>query len=120
MDAIDVSGGVYESIDMIIQPPDKPHGLFTNNALMIKNAIKAVVPVIVAGNIKDPFTAKKILDDGKADIIAFGRAFIADADFSKKAETGRAREINTCTGCNKGCIDRLFEGKDILCTINPE
>ena len=120
IDAIDVSGGVFESIDMIIQPSDKPHGLFANNALMIKNAIKAVVPVIVAGNIKDPFMAKKILDDGKADMIAFGRAFIADADFSRKAETGRTGEITTCTGCNKGCIDRLFEGKDISCTINPE
>ena len=120
INAIDISGGVFEFIDMIIQPSDKPHGLFANNALMIRNAIKAVVPVIVAGNIKDPFTAKKILDDGKADMIAFGRAFLSDADFPKKVQTGRSAEINTCTGCNQGFIDRLFEGKDISCVINPE
>lgn len=120
IDAIDISGGVYESRDMIVQSSEMPHGIFADNAQRVKEAVNGSVPVIVAGNIKDPFTAKRILDDGKADMIAFGRALLSDADFSKKAEAGKSEEINTCTGCNEGCIDRLFDGKDISCVINPE
>jgi len=118
--AIDVSGGVYESKKMVVQSPDMAHGIFADNASAIKKSIKAAVPVIVAGNIKDPYMAKTILDDGKADMIALGRALLADPDFPNKIETGRAEEINSCTGCNQGCIDRLFEGHDISCVMNPE
>ncbi len=120
IDAIDVSGGVYESKEMIVQSPDMAHGIFADNASVIRKSIKAAVPVIVAGNIKDPYMAKKILDDGKADMIALGRALLADADFPIKTETGREEEINSCTGCNQGCIDRLFGGHDISCIMNPE
>jgi NADPH-dependent 2,4-dienoyl-CoA reductase/sulfur reductase-like enzyme len=29
-------------------------------------------------------------------------------------------ELRQCIGCNRGCIDRLFKGLDVRCTINPE
>ena len=119
IDAIDVSGGVYESNEMIIQPADMPQGIFADNASLIRTAIGACVPVIVAGNIKNPYKAKEILDEGKADIIALGRAFLADADFPIKVMMGKEKEIRICKGCNNGCIGRLFEDKDLSCVINP-
>ena len=119
IDAVDVSGGVFESSEMIIQPADMPQGIFADNASSIRAAIGARVPVIVAGNIKDPYKATEILDEGKADMIALGRAFLADADFPIKIMTGKEKEIRICKGCNEGCTGRLFEDKAIFCVINP-
>lgn len=120
VDAISVSGGVYESSKMIVQSPLVAEGVFADNAGVIKEAINAAVPVMVAGNIKDPYTAESILDEGKTDMIALARALLADADFPNKAQTGRTEDIDSCTGCNQGCIDRLFAGEDISCTMSDD
>merc|ERR1711965_285638 len=47
------------------------------------------------------------------------RPFLADADFVRKARTGRADEINTCIGCNQACLDHTFGGKITSCLVNP-
>lgn len=120
VNAISVSGGVYESSKMIVQSPLVADGVFADNAAVIKAFIKAAIPVIVAGNIKDPYTAEKILEEGSADMIGLARALLVDADFPRKAQTGKAQEIDTCTGCNQGCIERLFAGQDISCTISDD
>lgn len=32
---------------------------------------------------------------------------------------GRADEINTCTGCNQACLDRIFTERAATCLVNP-
>jgi len=119
IDAIHVSGGVYESAAMIIQPAAVPQGVYVSNAAAIKEAIGSRVPVIVVGRIKDPAMAADIIHDGKADMIAMGRALLADPDLPSKLQAGTPEEIRRCIGCTQACIDRLFQDQDIACLGNP-
>ncbi len=118
IDALHISGGVYESSAMIIQPAAIPQGCFVENAAAIKEAINGEVPVIVVGRIKDPVMAEQILREGKADLVAMGRALLADPELPKKVSEDKVEEIRKCIGCNQGCIDRLFQDLDITCLAN--
>lgn len=118
IDAIHISGGVYESAAMIIQPAAVPQGCYVANADAIKKAIGGKVPIIVVGRIKDPVAAEEILRTGKADLVAMGRALLADPELPNKVAQGRYDDIRKCIACNQGCIDRLFQDIDIACLVN--
>jgi len=78
------------------------------------------VPVITVGRL-DLELGEKILEEGKADLIAIGRRLIADPDLPNKSAEGRLAEIIPCIGCME-CIDRLFfdvQGEGVSCVINP-
>jgi NADPH-dependent 2,4-dienoyl-CoA reductase/sulfur reductase-like enzyme len=79
------------------------------------------LPVIAVGRFSDPSLANDVIARGEADLVAFGRQFLADPDFLIKAREGRPEDIRKCIACNQGCIERLIlgEGK-IRCAINPE
>jgi NADPH-dependent 2,4-dienoyl-CoA reductase/sulfur reductase-like enzyme len=118
IDAINVSGGVYESAAMIIQPAAVPQGLFVENAFAIRKAIGAKVPVMVVGRIKDPEMAETILEQEKADFITMGRGLLADPEYVNKLSRNDLDGIRRCIACNQGCIDRLFMNLDIGCLVN--
>jgi NADPH-dependent 2,4-dienoyl-CoA reductase/sulfur reductase-like enzyme len=65
--------------------------------------------------------ANEVIARGEADLVAFGRQYLADPDFLTKAREGRPEDIRKCIACNQGCIERLIlgEGK-IRCALNPE
>jgi 2,4-dienoyl-CoA reductase-like NADH-dependent reductase (Old Yellow Enzyme family)/thioredoxin reductase len=85
--------------------------------------LKEVVnlPVIAVGRFTEPSLADEVIARGEADLVAFGRQFLADPDFLIKAWEDRPEDIRKCIACNQGCIERLLlgEGK-IRCAINPE
>ncbi len=118
IDAIHVSGGVYESSAMIIQPAAVSQGLYVEHASAIKEAIGSRVPVFVVGRIKDPEMAEDILAQGKADMVVMGRALLADPEMPAKVIEGRPQEIRPCIGCNQGCVDKLLADQDIACLGN--
>lgn len=113
---ISISAGGYEEIERMIAPPNFPEGFLAKDSAAVKEVVK--LPVGVVGRIVSPVTAEEILREGKADLIYIGRALIADPEFVKKTEEGRVDEIRPCIVCNKGCIDRLFAGVDIGCSVN--
>ena len=64
------------------------------------------------------YPRKRIIQDGKADLISMGRALIADPHLPNKAKAGLFEEIVPCISCNK-CIQTLR--KDFVrCSVNPE
>ena len=79
------------------------------------------LPVIAVGRFTDPSLADDVVARGEADLVAFGRQYLADPDFLIKAREGRPEDIRKCIACNQGCIERLMlgEGK-IRCALNPE
>ncbi len=117
VDAIDVSAGNYRSAEWIVPPMTLPQGCNVDAAAKIKERVG--IPVIVAGRINNPGLAERVLQEGKADVIAMARGLVADPDLPLKAREGKASEIRPCIACNT-CIDRLFQDMDILCTVNPE
>ena len=77
------------------------------------------IPVISCNRINTPEVAEEIIASGQADMVSMARPFLADPDFVIKSEQGRADEINTCIGCNQGCLDQVFDGKLTTCLVNP-
>mgnify|MGYP001026317341 FL=1 len=77
------------------------------------------VPLITSNRINTPDVAEAVLADGCADMVSMARPFLADADFVRKAATGRAREIAPCIACNQACLDHTFSGKLTSCLVNP-
>ena len=74
---------------------------------------------MASNRINTPEMAEEILAAGQADLISMARPFLADADFVRKAEEGRADEINTCIACNQACLDHTFVNKRASCMVNP-
>jgi len=100
-------------------PPEYPAGFNVWRAKKLKEAVG--LPVIAVGRFSDPSLANDVIARGEADLVAFGRQFLADPDFLIKAREGRTEDIRKCLACNQGCIERLIlgEGK-IRCALNPE
>lgn len=117
IDAINVSGGTYET-GKTAAGPDEPLGLFVDAAAAIKQTIGSAVPVAVANRIKTPTFADEIIAAGKADIVATGRALLCDENFYNKAKAGQLDLIRTCLSCNH-CLNELMSGRSVSCLYNP-
>ena len=116
-DAIHVTAGHYRSLPsaQVMTPPMAfPDALFLDYAARIKAVVS--VPVIAVGRLGDPDTAKAAVDDGKTDFVALGRALLADPDWVKKVEAGRA--IRRCLACNT-CVNEMRDGNQLECLVNP-
>lgn len=102
VDVIHVSNGLFEKLQYTIAPIDVPVGFNVPNAEAIKSAVN--IPVIAVGRINDPVFAEKLIEEGKCDFIALGRASLTDPEFVNKAKEGRLDDIIRCVGCNQGCV----------------
>ncbi|WET79986.1 NADPH-dependent 2,4-dienoyl-CoA reductase [Amycolatopsis sp. QT-25] len=77
------------------------------------------IPVVTSNRINMPEVAEEALASGAADLVSMARPFLADPEWIRKAETGRADEINTCIACNQACLDHAFKRKLVSCLVNP-
>lgn len=119
-DALHISAGNYASYGkgLMISPMAVPDGPLVRLSAAVKKAVG--IPVITVNKIRTPKMAESILARKQADFIAIGRSLLADPDWPKKVQEGREDEVSRCIACNQGCISRLFENKDVWCTVNPE
>ncbi|WP_457554277.1 oxidoreductase [Desulfobacula sp.] len=113
-----VSGGVYGSTELTIPSMYTPHGCFVHLAEEVKKHV--TIPVITVGRIKYPDHAEKILKEGKADMVAFGRSFLADPYYPEKARKGEFSQIRPCVGCCLGCIHAVLAKEPGSCVVNPD
>jgi len=120
VDIIHASFGTHGSPGGITSAPIEYEPGF--NAWLARKVKDVVaVPVIAVGRFNNPALADEVIGRGDADLVAFGRQFLADPDFLIKAREGRAEDIRACLACNQGCIERLILGEgNIRCAINPE
>ena len=79
VDLIDISGGLcrYRS------PVSKEPGYFKELSKIAKDSCD--VPVILTGGVKKPKDAERLLEEEYCDLIGIGRAFLMDAEWSKRA-----------------------------------
>jgi len=116
VDALCVNVGWHEAqVPQIVT--EVPRGVFAYLALGIKERVR--VPVIASHRINDPDVARELLADGVCDMVAVGRALIADPFFPEKAQSGREQDIVHCVACGQGCFDNLFKMKAVECLCNP-
>lgn len=119
IDCFDVSGGLQATYLYSIMPGNLPgmEGFMMPSARAIKAAVS--VPVIGAGGIRTAEYAEQLLEDGTADMISFGRAFIAEPEFANKVFEGRESEIRPCLSCLY-CFARTGKDQFLACAVNPE
>lgn len=120
VNALHISVGNYASYarGYMIPPMAMEDGLLLHLASAVKKAVK--IPVIAVGKMRTPQIVEKTIKGGTADFVAIGRTLLADPEWPNKVREGRLNEINKCIACNQGCISRLFEQKDVWCTVNPK
>ncbi len=101
-----------------LEPMAYPQAWRANLAKVLKDGgIK--IPVIAVGMIREPEIAEKLLEDRIADIVALGRALIADPDWPTKAKYGNEKTIRKCIGCSECIVSRHAAGTVIRCGVNP-
>ena len=112
-EAIEVSGGMYESIfhyryNVVSQKVTKSgEAYFKDYALRIKERVD--MPVMVVGGIRNPSTCEILLE--KLDFISMSRPLIRDPSLPTKMMRGEASD---CKSCNM-CLAAIFEGKPLKC-----
>lgn len=117
VDSIHVSQGNHASSERMIPPYAIPRAAFVDNAAAVKEVVS--VPVIGVGRINDPLIAEAVLASGKMDLVAMGRASLADPEMPNKVREGRLEDIRYCIGCLQGCVGRSSRD-GIRCLANPE
>jgi 2,4-dienoyl-CoA reductase-like NADH-dependent reductase (Old Yellow Enzyme family)/thioredoxin reductase len=118
---IHVSAGLNETpsaMNRTIPPMSFPRGRLIPYAEQMKKAVK--IPVIVVQRINTPELAEEVIREGKADLVATGRALVSDPYWPLKAREGRVDEIRRCIACNQGCMEKLVQEQSMTCLHNPE
>ncbi len=113
---IHASGGTYESHQYMISPSYLKRGHLAYLAREIKQVVS--IPVISVGGINHE-VGPQIIENGDADLVAMGRALVADPELPNKLKDGRLEAVRPCIRCNDGCIGRFFQGKTMRCATNP-
>jgi NADPH-dependent 2,4-dienoyl-CoA reductase/sulfur reductase-like enzyme len=113
--SISVSAGNWQTLRYIMAPMFIPQGYLVDDAGAIKSAV--AVPVIAVGRIHSVKVAEQALVDRKADLVALGRALIADPDWVSKLQENRADDIRPCISCN-ACVDFVSRAQEARCTVN--
>jgi len=108
-----LGGHRYLSVGPLYSPPDEVISLTKE----IKNTVQGL-PVIAATNITTPDFAEALIVKKGFDLVALGRALIADPYWVKKVEHGHVADIQPCIRCNE-CHLQMSYRKLWRCTVNP-
>lgn len=119
VDLLHISAGnfVYPETEALLCPT-----IFTANgynvylAEAIKKAVK-ISKVSTIGGINAPVMMEDIIASGKADMVALGRALIADPQLPNKARRGQEEEIRPCIRCTFCLAD--YQRRAQRCSVNP-
>ena len=115
-DSLHVDAGCYDSWYWAHPPVYQEHGCMADMAAMAKEVVN--IPVVSVGRLDVPELAEKVIEDGKADIVAIGRGLLADPYWPVKVAEDKTEDIRPCMGCHDGCIGRFARGP-LSCAVNP-
>jgi 2,4-dienoyl-CoA reductase-like NADH-dependent reductase (Old Yellow Enzyme family) len=113
IDAVEVSGGMYESAPKTAQPniaAAEQEAYFRDSSRLFKKNLN--IPVIIVGGIRSKIVSEDVLQKGEADLIAISRPLIREPDLPNKFMAGK--EKADCISCN-GCM-RFMKLDMVKCT----
>lgn len=117
INAITISSGIHGVRLPSMPSMYHPDAAFLPLAAAVREAVS--LPIILPGKLGDPALAERVLKEGKADFVAWGRPLIADPELPRKVAEGRVGEVRRCLFCNE-CIRVQWAYKAPLrCTVNP-
>lgn len=115
---LDISSGIYESMNTAWEPSSFPQGWKIHLAETVKKAV--AIPVIGVSVIREPEFADKLIEEGKIDFAGSARQHYAEPEWCDKAKTGRSNEIRKCISCLR-CMETLMGADGVNtseCSIN--
>jgi 2,4-dienoyl-CoA reductase (NADPH2) len=96
-----------------------PHAGFSSIAARVKRRFPHL-PIAVSNRINDLRHAEELLIGGVADMVAMGRPFLADWQIVEKSRLGKFDDVRKCIACNQDCLDRVFRGEEVGCSLSPD
>ncbi len=118
IDLLNISIGWHESLVPTLANM-VPQAGFAMAAAYVKRNFPHL-QTCVSNRINDLRHGEALLIDGVADMVAMARPFLADRDIVAKTRQGRHDDVNRCIACNQDCLDQMFLGHEIGCSVNPE
>ena len=94
-----------------------PNAVNIHLAEGVKQAVE--IPVIGVGKIPTTDLATQMVEQGKCDLVAMGRAILADYDLPNKEKAGASDQVRRCIYCNK-CLDAIWQEKPAECVLWQE
>lgn len=117
VDCLHCSQGVISDSSRIIPSFRTGKAAYASNAAAIRKVVS--VPVIAVGRINSFEIAESVLEEGSADMVAMGRASLADPDALRKYGDGHVDDIRHCIACLQGCIGENRKGGFVHCALDP-
>ena len=117
-DMLDADNGTYDSWWWAHPPVYMPKACNLADCEVVQEVVD--IPVTCAGRMEDPETALEAVSSGKLAGITLARQLLADPDYPKKLMADTPLEIRPCIACHDGCLNRIFQSKDMCCTVNPQ
>jgi 2,4-dienoyl-CoA reductase-like NADH-dependent reductase (Old Yellow Enzyme family) len=116
--AVEMSGGTVISGRRIPSRASKPDSAqsdayYESAAIQFKKKVRT--PLILVGGIRTFETAKRLVNEGVTDYIAFSRPLIREPGLVNRWKSGDRRAA-LCISDN-GCFKPGFDGKGVCCTI---
>lgn len=117
-DGITVTIGMTESEEIKCAPMDMPDCLNKEASKAVKNIVD--VPVILVDRVVTIEEANEVISNGNTDMVAMGRAHLADPALVNKFLGINPDPVVRCVGCNQGCrMGAVRNRKRIRCMQNP-
>ena len=118
VDYVSISAGAASmgTLHYTIMPMYQEQGVFAGHSEEVKRYVS--IPVVIAGRIKSPVVADRIIKEGKADLVVMSRAQIADPDLVEKARQGQLADIRPCLAECLGCIEGILRYGEASCAVN--
>ena len=116
--ALDISAGIFDLAETVMDPMYYTEGWNTYSAEAIKKAVN--IPVITSHTLRSPEYCDQIIAEGKTDMVGFSRQMLADPYWANKAKAGDVDSIRKCISCLVGCwSESLMIKHEMRCAVNP-
>jgi dimethylglycine catabolism A len=111
-------GSHARSLEMHVPDDYGPRSVYLPLFRTLRSAVNSL-PLLALGRITDPAEADAIIAGGDAELVALGRALVADPAWPLKAAQGRAHDIRYCVSCNNCWYVGAAFHQALSCDNNP-
>ncbi len=111
-------GSHARSLEMHVPDDHGPRSVYMPLFRKLRGAVNGL-PLMALGRITDPAEADAIIASGEAELVALGRALVADPAWPNKAAQNRAHDIRYCVSCNNCWYVGAAFHQALSCDNNP-